>query len=126
MATLSFLAHGQRLLIIEGDSLVCISPNQLRIANNLYLSYSECKEKEENLTLTVENLESLVMSKSVEINLCDSLRMNLEQQVELRLEQNTILNDKIKVLEKDKKKLKTELWVTRIATGVAVVLALLI
>ena len=113
MNILSFSAIGQKLLVIEGDSLVCVTPNQLRAANDMYISYQECKEKEVNLIGQIESLNSLVISKGVEINLCDSLRENLKSQVALRLEQNTILNDKINILEKDKKKLKIELWVMR-------------
>lgn len=92
-----------RKVVIEGDTVVAISPEQLTVVNVLILDLAECKElfdieKEENLRKT-----QLINSQSESMSIKDKEKKNLE-------EQNTILSDQNKALEKSLKrqKLKTK------------------
>lgn len=110
-------------LVVDGDTLVCITVDQLRKLNTLLMDRLEYKEMNDSLYVQISIYEQLISNLNQEVNMQQSLIRNIQQQTDLK---DTLIKgvDRENVYLKDKVKQKDR--VIRYGGGLSVIIILLL
>ena len=103
-------------IILNGDTVICISPDQLKAANSLFLQNNKCWELYDSLNNAVKIYENIFYLQKKDIFLYDSSLTELKLENSLFKKNEEILN----------KKLKTHKWVIGGSSAMSLVLLTLL
>lgn len=133
MITLSFSqTNYPRTLILNSDTVVAITVDQLKRTNDIFIEKNECVEQREQQTEIIDNLKSINESMEIETKILDDQNTNLIKQTSLLKEQRDGIkkdNDKLATdLEKTKGKLlkRTKLLLISNSTVIGLILIIIL
>lgn len=99
-----------RTLILNNDTVIAITIEQLKKTNDIFIEKNECIEQREQQTEIIDNLKSINESMEIETNILDSQNTNLIKQTSLLKEQRDGIKQDNDKLATDLEKTKTKLF----------------